>query len=250
MTFCSVIKVKDGLVGISDTRITSGTERTSAKKITIRQKTGEKHAFFIMTSGLRSVRDKAMTYFQEVIDEQDLEFDKLYKAVNAFADQVRKVEKEDSISLGKSGLVFDLFALVAGQLEKDDEHKVFMLYPQGNWVELTESSPYFIIGASGYGKPVLERVLRYDSPLRFAMKAGFLAFDATRISSSDVGYPIDVVIQKKNDFKIVEHRFHHEDLRKYSKWWQQKISDGLKELPEDWIDDVFSKYKENEENKA
>ncbi len=242
MTFCAAIKVKEGLIGIADTRITSGTERTTAKKVTVRQKVWKKHAFFIMTSGLRSVRDKAITYFQEVIDEQDTEFNKLYKAVNAFAEQVRKVEKEDSPSLTKGGLVFDLFALVAGQLEEDEEHKVFMLYPQGNWVEMTESSPYFIIGSSGYGKPVLERVLRYNSPLKFALKAGFLAFDATRISSSDVGYPLDIVVQKKDDYKIIEHRFKHEDLQKYSKWWQEKISNGLKDFPEDWIDTVFSEY--------
>lgn len=244
MTFCAAFKVKEGLVGIADTRITSGTERISAKKITVRQKSGRKHAFFIMTSGLRSVRDKAITYFEEVIDEQDKEFNKLYKAVNAFAEQVRRVEKEDNASLAKSGLIFDLFALVAGQLEDDAEHKVYMLYPQGNWVEMTDSSPYFIIGATGYGKPVLERVLRYDSSLKFALKAGFLAFDATCISSTDVGYPIDVIIQKKDEYKIIEHRFEHEDLQKYSKWWQEKISNGLMELPEDWVETVFSKFKE------
>ncbi len=235
MTFCVAIKVKDGLIGIADTRITSGTERTTAKKITIHQKAGKKHAYFIMTSGLRSVRDKAITYFQEVIDNQDADFDKLYKAVNAFAEQVRKVDAEDGPSLIKSGLAFDLFALVSGQLENDKEHKVFMLYPQGNWVEMTESSPYFIIGSSGYGKPILERVLRYESAFKFAIKAGFLAFEATRISSSDVDYPIDIVIQKKDDYQIAEHRFKREELQQYSLWWQQKISDGLNELPDDWI---------------
>lgn len=242
MTFCSVLKVKEGLVGIADTRITSGTERITAKKITLQQKTDKKHAFFIMTSGLRSVRDKALTYFDEVIDEQDVAFNKLYKAVNAFAEQVRRVAKEDSESLVQSGLVFDLFALVAGQLEDDKEHKVFMLYPQGNWVEMSESSPFFIIGNTGYGKPILERVLNFDVPLRFALKAGFLSFEATRISATDVGYPIDVVIQKKDEYKIIEHRFEHEDLQKYSKWWQEKISNGLKELPEEWVDTVFGKF--------
>lgn len=242
MTFCAAFKVKDGIIGIADTRITSGTERITAKKITVRQKAGKKHAFFIMTSGLRSVRDKAITYFQEVIDDQDPHFHKLYMAVNAFAEQVRRVAEEDGKSLKSSGFIFDLYALVGGQLEGDNEHKVYMLYPQGNWVELTESSPYFIIGSSGYGKPVLERVLRYDSPLTFALKAGFLAFDATRISTTDVGYPIDIVIQKRDEFSIIEHRFEQEDLQKHSKWWQEKISNGLKEFPEDWVDQAFSKF--------
>lgn len=241
MTFCLAIKVKEGLIGIADTRITTGTERITAKKITVRQKANKKHAFFIMTSGLRSVRDKAITYFEEVIDQEDVKFNKLYKVVNAFAEQIRRVEKEDGPYLTKCGLVFDLFSLISGQMEDDDEHKVFMLYPQGNWVEMTVSSPYFIIGAAGFGKPILQRALRYDSPIRFALKAGFLAFDSTRISSTDVGYPIDVIIQKKDEYKIVEHRFDHEDLNKYSKWWQEKISHGLRDLPEDWIDTVFSK---------
>ncbi|MCA9403132.1 MAG: peptidase [Candidatus Omnitrophica bacterium] len=244
MTFCSALKVKEGLIGIADTRITSGTERITAKKITIQQKPREKHAFFIMTSGLRSVRDKALTYFDEVIDEQDVAFDKLYKAVNAFAEQVRRVASEDSASLTQSGLIFDLYALVAGQLQEDKEPKVYMLYPQGNWVEMSQSSPFFIIGNSGYGKPILERVLHYDVPLRVALKAGFLSFEATRISATDVGYPIDVVIQRADEHRIIEHRFEHEDLHKYSKWWQEKICTGLKELPEDWVDTVFDKFQQ------
>ena len=65
MTFCLAMKVKDGLVAIADTRVTSGKECMTAKKVTVRQALGES-AVFIMTSGLRSLRDKAMTYFHEV----------------------------------------------------------------------------------------------------------------------------------------------------------------------------------------
>jgi len=59
MTFCVGMKVQDGLVGIADTRITTGTEYITARKLTIHQH--GKHSIFIMTSGLRSVRDKALT---------------------------------------------------------------------------------------------------------------------------------------------------------------------------------------------
>jgi len=63
MTFCLAMKVQDGLVAIADTRVTSGKECMTAKKVTIHQNSG-KHTSFIMTSGLRSLRDKAVTYFQ------------------------------------------------------------------------------------------------------------------------------------------------------------------------------------------
>ncbi|MCA9393982.1 MAG: peptidase [Candidatus Omnitrophica bacterium] len=246
MTFCAALKVKEGIIGIADTRITSGTERITAKKIEVQQKPGKKHAFFIMTSGLRSVRDKAITYFDEVIEAQDIKFTKLYQAVNAFAEQIRRVAAEDSVSLNNSGLIFDLYSLVSGQLEMDKEPKVYMIYPPGNWVEMSDSSPFFIIGNSGYGKPILERVMNCDVSLRFALKAGFLSFEATRISATDVGYPLDVVIQKRDEYRIIEHRFEHDDLSKYSKWWQEKICTGLNELPEDWVDNVFEKFNQPE----
>ena len=81
MTYRFGIKVKSGIVGISDTRITSGHEKAQAKKVfTVNKK---KHLFFIMTSGSRSVRDKALTYLKEMIAEKDKSFKILYRVVPA-----------------------------------------------------------------------------------------------------------------------------------------------------------------------
>ena len=93
MTFCLGIKIKDGIIGISDTRITSGRECTNSRKVTVFKK--RNHSMFIMTSGLRSLRDKALAYFEEAIEEDDESFDKLYKAINAFSRQIRRVCEED-----------------------------------------------------------------------------------------------------------------------------------------------------------
>ena len=234
MTYCLGMKLKTGFVGISDTRITSGHETTTAKKVFTVNK--EKHAFFIMTSGLRSVRDKAITYFKEIIEESDESFNKLYKAVNAFASQVKRVAEEDKEALKEAGLNFNLRAIVGGQLQDDDEHKIYLLYPEGNWVEVSEGSPFVIIGNSGYGKPVLDRIAKYDSSLRFALKAGFLSFDATRISANDVEFPIDVVLYEKDSFYITEKRYHKKELSKISTLWDQKLSNAVNSLPDDWME--------------
>ncbi|GJM30467.1 MAG: hypothetical protein DHS20C17_31020 [Cyclobacteriaceae bacterium] len=69
MTYCLGILSKEGIIGLADTRITSGSDTTTAKKIYTVQR--PKHTFFIMTSGLRSVRDKAITYFKEVVESQE-----------------------------------------------------------------------------------------------------------------------------------------------------------------------------------
>ncbi|MDH4155216.1 MAG: hypothetical protein OEV01_15655 [Nitrospira sp.] len=228
------MKVEDGLIGIADTRVTTGSECITAGKVSIHQH--GRHSMFLMTSGLRSVRDKAVTYFDEAIGESDQTFDKLFKAVNVFAAQIRRVAQEDKDALDKAGLIFDLHALVGGQLENDREHKLFLIYPQGNWVEVSEGTPYCIIGETGYGKPLLDRVLRYHSNMDLALKVGFLAFDATRTSSTNVEYPLDVVLYRHDTFDIVEHRFQKEDLGEISSWWQSRIFESVEKLPAKWVE--------------
>ena len=229
MTYCLGILSKEGVAGLADTRITSGNDTTTAKKIYTVQR--EKHSFFIMTSGLRSVRDKAITYFGEVIEAQDEKFTKLYKAVNQFGEQVKRVALEDKRSLEEAGLYFNLFSIVGGQLEEDKEPKMYLLYPQGNWIEIGPGTPYVIIGNTGFGNPILKRSLTYDSTLEFGLKSGFLSFDATRISANDVDYPIDTVVLRKNEYKLIEHRFDEKELGHISEFWNSRLKAGIEKLP-------------------
>jgi len=239
MTYCLGIKVKTGLIAIADTRLTSGNEFTTGKKVSVHQL--EKHSLFIMTSGLRSVRDKAITYFREVIAENDKQFNKMYKAVNAFADQVKRVAVEDKASLEAAGLNFNLHAIVGGQLEDDTEHRLYLLYPQGNWVEVGQGSPFIIIGNTGYGKPLLHRNLHYNSTMKEAFKAGFLSFDATKVSVNDVDYPLDVILYQRDSFHITQHRLEQKEMEGISRQWNELLVDSMKKLPENWMDPVFEK---------
>ncbi|MCG8387477.1 MAG: peptidase [Cytophagales bacterium] len=239
MTYCLGIRTKSGIVGLADTRITSGSETTTAKKIfTVNR---EKHSFFIMTSGLRSVRDKALTYFREVIEKDDASFSKLYEAVNKFAEQVKRVAEEDKASLLESGMGFNLYSIVGGQLEEDAEPKIYLLYPQGNWIEVGENTPYVIIGSSGFGNPILRRSLTFESSLDFALKSAFLSFDATRISANDVDYPIDTIIMRNNTYHMMETRFEEKELWHISEFWNSRLREAIAQLPTEALDKAFQK---------
>ena len=234
MTYCLGMKLESGLVAISDTLITSGSVTTTAEKYKIYQK--GKQNIFIMTSGLRSVRDKALTYFSELLDEKLDEYDKLYQVVNALGDQIKRVWREDKDMLAVSGFEFNINAIVGGQLSGDKEHRLYLLYPQGNWIEIEQSSPFTIIGNSGYGTPILRRTINYESSMRFALKTGFLSFDSTRVSANDVGFPIDVIVYEKDSFNIKCKRFYGEDLRPISNLWGEKLTQAVREVPNDWLD--------------
>jgi putative proteasome-type protease len=194
-----------------------------------------------MTSGLRSARDKALTYFQEVLDDPNARYDKLYKAVNAFAEQLRRVAKEDKDALEGSGYHFNLFSIMGGQLSGDTEHKLYLIYPQGNWVEVTESTPYYAIGESSYGKPLLDRALNFDSSMELALKVGYLAFEATRSSATDVDFPIDVVLYHKGTFMMDEIRYDQKDMVAVSDWWKKRVRETVELCPSDWAKAALEK---------
>jgi putative proteasome-type protease len=244
VTFCLGINVHEGLVGLADTRVLSGSECITARKVTTYQHDGQ--ALFVMTSGLRSLRDKAITYFDEVMTEEGESFDRLFKAVNAFTRQIRRVAHEDKEALTESGLFFNIHALVGGQCVNDREHKLYLVYPQGNWVEIGQGTPYHIIGALGYGKPILDRTLKHRDSMRFALKVGCLAFDSTRISAADVDFPVDVVLYEKSSYRIVEHSFGKDDLLDMTSWWQERLRGAVHDLPCDVIDRALSELASSE----
>ena len=203
-----------------------------------------------MSSGLRSVRDKSLAYFDEAMEKRGRSFDRLFKVLNCYAAQVRRVAEEDGEALDKAGLHFNIHVLMGGQLAGDKEHKLYMLYPQGNWVEIGEGTPYQIIGAAAYGKPVLDRTLKHGDSLQFALKVGSLAFDSTRINAADVDFPVDVIMYRKGTFRMVEMRFSKKDMQENADWWQSRLRDSVNQLSSAWYDGLFEAEKNGHGRKS
>jgi putative proteasome-type protease len=233
--------VEDGLVGIADTRILSGHESLTGKKVATYE--GPGFSFFIMTSGLRSLRDKVLLCFEEVFVKQTEARTRLFKVVNLYSSQVRRVEVDDGKALREADFRFNIHTLIGGQMAGDTQHRLFLIYPEGNWVEIGPDTPYQIIGNSGFGKPILERSLAYKDPLFYAFKLGILAFDATRLCAADVDFPIDLLLYTRGTFEMVEHRYQREDLQHISNWWQQRMRSAVAELPSEWIEKVYGKLR-------
>ncbi len=237
MTYCVAMNVKDGIVGLSDTLITSGFEKASLRKVNVYSP--PHGTFFVMTSGLRSLRDKTLTYLEEALGDRDQPFERLYEAVNLVAEQVRRVAREDRPALIESGMAFNIHALIGGQMERDPGAKLYLLYPEGNWVDTDSPTPYHVIGSTGYGKPILDRALEAEDTMRHAFKVACLSFDSTRISAADVDFPIDVVLYRRNSFRIVERRFEKQDLERLSQWWDARVRRAIEETPGAWFDRAY-----------
>ncbi len=239
MTFCLGISVEQGLVAIADTRVIAGNECLMARKTASYQ--GPGFAFFVMNSGLRSLRDKILLYFEEAFARDSQTRDRLFKVVNLYSQQLRRVAVEDREALERAELKFNAYSLIGGQMSGDSAHRLFLVYPEGNWVEIGPDTPYQIIGASGFGKPILERSLHRSDSMLYAFKVGLLAFDATRLCAADVDFPMDVILYARGSYTLVEHRYELDDVSEISNWWQERMRRSVQDLPSEWVEAAFSR---------
>jgi len=232
MTYALAICVREGLVCLADGRITSGNQVSSARKATLHGPDGAQ--FVVMTSGLRSLRDKTLAYLDRELHKRGGdETTQLLDAVDAYAGCLRQTAQEDKAAVEASRLTFNLHAIIAGKLPDDPQPTAYLVYPEANWIEVTERTPYFAIGASGYGKPILDRTVTYDTPLRMALKGAYLSFDSTRVSSADVGYPVDVMTLPAADTQWRTATYEHDDLREMREWWNRNLTHMAAQLPDD-----------------
>ena len=236
MTFCAGIKVRQGVVMLADTQIVRGNEQVNKAKLAVSRHGNA--SIFTMTSGLRSVRDKTVTYLDERLAHPE-SLTRLYQVANLFGEQLRRVRLEDGPSLQQANLAFNLNAIIGGCLPGDDEPKLYYVYPEGNWVEAAADSPYFIIGRTPYGKPILDRFLTYETDLRSATALALLAFDATQASVTDVDCPIDVGVIFASTRSSVWRRFDAYEVEQVTRWWTERLAHALREFPTDWSESLF-----------
>ncbi len=237
MTFCLGIKVKQGLIALADTRIVKGPEQLSKGKVSLLEHDGR--AFFVMTSGLRSVRDKAVIYLTEHLARLATPYDRFYQVANAFGEQLRRVYAEDGLALAAGKLTFNLHTIIGGQLANDADPEMFYIYPEGNWIEASADSPYFVIGRTAYGKPILDRFLVWNTSLKTSVALAYLAFDATRTSVTDVDYPFDILMLENGGSRFRQQRFDAVHLHDAQEWWQQRLRAALHDMPHQWADRLF-----------
>jgi len=237
MTYCVGIKVQEGLVCLADGRITSGSQLSSAQKGTMID-AGE-HSFLLMSSGLRSVRDKSLALLRRDLAAGGCRT--MLDACSAFCHCLRRVEEEDREALERSKLMFNLHALLCGQLNDDREPQIYLVYPEGNWIEVDRRTPHLAIGVTSYGKPILDRALKHETSLRAALKIAYLSFDSSRFSSNDVGFPFDLYTYTCADRRWRAASFEYDDLVEQRHWWNANITRLAERFPDGpWQDRLLS----------
>ena len=123
--------------------------------------------------------------------------------------------------------------ILGGQI-KGEEPRLFHIYSAGNFIESTTDTPYFQIGESKYGKPIIDRVISRSSSLAQAAKCALVSMDSTIRSNLSVGPPLDLAIIRRDEFKLATHisiDVDNEYFNMIRKRWGFALREVFSELP-------------------
>jgi putative proteasome-type protease len=129
----------------------------------------------------------------------------MFSAAKAVGDAVRRTYERDAESLRTFGVEFNVSLVFGGQV-KGEAPRLFHVYSAGNFVEATAETPYFQVGESKYGKPILDRVIGGDLSLEELAKLCLISMDSTIKSNLSVGLPLDLLCYERDSLRVTRHK--------------------------------------------
>ncbi|MDO8386034.1 MAG: proteasome-type protease, partial [Polaromonas sp.] len=208
MTYCVAIKLNAGLVFLSDSRTNAGLDQISTFRKMIIYEKPEDRFMVLLSAGNLSISQSVREILQvEQLKDPDggppitiWNAKSMFDAARVLGAAIRRVHERDADDLKHAGVEFNVSLIFGGQI-RGEGMRLFQMYSAGNFIEATPETPYFQVGESKYGKPVLDRVITPDTPLDEAAKCALVSMDSTLKSNLSVGLPLDMVVYEVNSLQ-------------------------------------------------
>lgn len=237
MTYCLGITTRHGLVMASDSRTNAGYDQVNiCRKMHTFVQPGER-ILIVLSSGGLSLVQSVVTLLQRDFDQGRglAAANTLYDAARVIGEQVRHVAELDRPALEQDKYQFNVHLLLGGQIHGEPP-ALYLIYPQGNPLRATEDSPYLQIGECKYGRPILDRGIRYEmTTLEEAAKYALISFDSTMRSNVTVGPPLDLVVYRADELRVSHYRrfgADDPDLVVIRAQWETALRKAVLALPE------------------
>ncbi|HLJ57037.1 MAG TPA: hypothetical protein VKT77_18505, partial [Chthonomonadaceae bacterium] len=236
MTYCVGIMTREGVVMASDSRTNAGYDQVNVCRKMHTFVTPSERALVILTSGSLSLSQSVVTMLRKDFDRGEglAKAESMYDAARAVGDQVRRLSELDREALARDDFSFNVNLLLGGQI-RGEAPNLYLVYPQGNPLCASEESPYLQIGECKYGRPILDRGIRFGyTTLEEAAKYALISLDSTMRSNVTVGPPIDLLIYANDSFSVERYRRFSDkdpDLLEIHARWEQALRSAVQDLP-------------------
>lgn len=233
------MRLNAGLVFMSDTRTNAGVDNFSTSRKLFTWSVPGERSITLMTAGNLATTQAMVSLLQErsaAVADRDpsiLSQPSMFQVARLVGATLKEVIAYSSPDGPTSGHQFSASVIVGGQIA-GGQPTIFLVYPQGNFIEITDDTPFFQIGEAKYGKPILVRA--YDPDLSFdeAMKLLLVSFDSTTKSNLSVGLPFDVHVYETDSFvEDRQTRIEADDeiYQTISSGWGEALKSALDLLP-------------------
>jgi putative proteasome-type protease len=240
VTYCVGLLLNEGFVLLSDTRTNAGLDNIATyRKMFLFEDPGER-VIAILTAGSLSVTQTTIARLKEAIEDPDatertsiMKAPTLLKVAELVGNTLSAVRRDIDEKLASMNQGASASMIVAGQ-RRDGAMRMFLIYPEGNFIEATEDTPFLQIGEHKYGKPILDRVVKPTTSLVDAQKVALLSMDSTLRSNLSVGMPLDLVVIEKDACRAgVRRRIEAGDpqFKAMSEAWSKALRDGFTQIP-------------------
>ena len=239
MTYCVGLKLNRGLVFISDTLTNAGIDNINTNKKMFNWHKKNEKCIVLLTSGNLATSQATINLINEGIEDFENNENNILKANSMFqvARIIGKILRNISTEYASDGQAgenpYSSTFILGGQF-KGQSHKLFLIYPEGNFIEASEDQPFFQIGETKYGKPILVRALEQDATFGDSIKLLLVSFDSTMKANVSVGMPIDICTIKKDQYRVNKQiRIEKNDpyFQEISNGWGESLKKSIKELP-------------------
>ncbi len=209
MTYCVGLLVDTGLVMLSDSRTNAGVDQINTfRKMATFQRPDDR-VLVLMSAGNLAITQAVVNLLHEAPEDPG-QPTRIFRAANMFnaarvvGDALREIHTRDAKALEDQGHEFNGTFILGGQI-KGEEPRLFYIYSAGNFIESSSDTPYFQIGETKYGKPIIDRVMSRSSSLAQAAKCALVSMDSTIRSNLSVGPPLDLAIIRRDEYKLATH---------------------------------------------
>jgi putative proteasome-type protease len=244
MTYCVGMKLDSGLIFMSDTRTNSGVDNISTfRKMHTFSKPGERF-ITIMTAGNLATTQSVISLLAERSKAPEdrnpsiLGAASMFQVAQIIGDMLRETIRTREQTGLNAETTFNATLIVGGQI-KGMEPRLFLIYPEGNFIEASADTPYFQIGETKYGRPILVRGFQSDMSFESAVKLLMVSFDSTMAANLSVAAPLDMLILPKDGFDPLQQRRIEEDdpyFSAISEGWSDALRKAFYSLPDYTID--------------
>ena len=234
MTYCLAMRLDSGLIFLSDTRTNAGVDNVGTFRKLHVIKAADDRLFVLQAAGSLATTHEVLYRIDRDLGDAGATVSlatvsHLFEAALYVGRLNREVRAEHAATVGTGAAAT---FILGGQI-RGERANLLLVYPEGNFIRVSDTVPFLQIGETKYGKFLLELAVRAHVDLEMAAKIALGSMLSTVHANLSVGPPYDAAVYRNGTYEAKELRIEEDNpyLRELNTVWIDQLMGAVHELP-------------------